>query len=69
LVLTEHKNSNDNNDNNTTDKSTIKLPDLPKIVDDDERKVFDIYVDFFRLRIPGLQINSMTVTGCPNIYV
>ena len=52
LVLINHqidKHDNDDNNNNN-DESATKLTDLPKDVNDDKCKVFDIFVDFFHIR-------------------
>ena len=52
LVLTNNKIDKHNNDdnNNNNDESATKLTDLPKDVNDDKCKVFDIFVDLFHIR-------------------
>ena len=52
LVLINHqidKHDNDDNNNNN-DESATKITDLPKDVNDDKYKVFDIFVDLFHIR-------------------
>ena len=52
LVLINHKiDKHDNDDNkNNNDESATKFTDLPKDVNDDKCKVFDIFVDLFHIR-------------------
>ena len=52
LVFSDNKTGNDDNDdnNNANNENFIKYLDLPKDVNDDERKVFDIFVNFFHIQ-------------------
>ena len=52
LVFSDNKTGNDDNDdnNNTNNENVIKYLDLPKDVSDDERKVFDIFDNFFHIQ-------------------
>ena len=52
LVFSDNKAGNDDNygNNNTNNENVIKNLYLPKNVNDDERKVFDIFVSFFHIQ-------------------
>ena len=52
LVFSDNKTGNDDNhgNNNTNNENVIKNLYLPKNVNDDERKVFDIFFSFFRIQ-------------------
>ena len=52
FVFSDNKTGNDDNDdnNNANNESFIKHLDLPKDVNDDECKVFNIFFNFFHIQ-------------------